>query len=204
MIAVALARIRRLGDVRAGAALRLRAGRRRHGADHRLPLRARPRDADVDHGRRRARRAGRRADQATPRRSSAWRRSTRWWSTRPARSPKASRRWSRSCRREGFDEADVLRLAASVEQASEHPLAAAIVAAAKERDIALAKVMGFDSPDRQGRDRHGRAPARRARQREIPRRAEHRDRAARRARPRSCGATARPRSSSRSTARLPA
>ena len=32
-------------------------------ADHRLPLRARARDADVDHGRRRARRAVRRADQ---------------------------------------------------------------------------------------------------------------------------------------------
>ena len=40
---------------------------------------------------------------------------------------------------DGFDEADVLRLAASVEQASEHPLAAAIVAAAKERNIALAQ-----------------------------------------------------------------
>ena len=57
VIAVALDRLRRLGDVRAGAALRLRAGRGRHGADHRLPLRARPRHADVDHGRRRARRA---------------------------------------------------------------------------------------------------------------------------------------------------
>ena len=36
---------------------------RRRGADHRLPLRARPGDADVDHGRHRARRDGRRADQ---------------------------------------------------------------------------------------------------------------------------------------------
>src|SRR5258705_8381608 len=45
---------------------------------------------------------------------------------------------------EGFGEADVLRFAASVEAQSEHPLAAAIVAAAKERDVALAKVMGFD------------------------------------------------------------
>ena len=50
----------------------------------------------------------------------------------------------------GFDEADVLRLAASVEQASEHPLAAAIVAAAKSRNLALAKVMGFDSPTGKG------------------------------------------------------
>jgi P-type Cu+ transporter len=43
-----------------------------------------------------------------------------------------------------------LRLAASVEQASEHPLAAAIVKAAKERKIELAKVMGFDSPSGKG------------------------------------------------------
>ena len=56
-------RLCRLGDVRARAALRLWPGRGRHRADHRLPLRARPGDADVDHGRRRARRAGRRADQ---------------------------------------------------------------------------------------------------------------------------------------------
>ena len=63
VIAVALARLRRLGDVRPGAALRLRPRRRGRGADHRLPLRARPGDADVDHGRRRTRRPGRRADQ---------------------------------------------------------------------------------------------------------------------------------------------
>lgn len=50
----------------------------------------------------------------------------------------------------GFEEAEVLRLAASVEQASEHPLAAAIVAAAKLRNITLAKVMGFDSPTGKG------------------------------------------------------
>ena len=56
---------------------------------------------------------------------------------------------------EGFEEAEVLRLAASVEQASEHPLAAAIVAAAKERSIPLAKVMGFDSSHWQGRHRYG-------------------------------------------------
>jgi Cu+-exporting ATPase len=51
---------------------------------------------------------------------------------------------------EGVEEADLLRLAASVEQASEHPLAAAIVNAAKARDIPLAKVMGFDSPTGKG------------------------------------------------------
>jgi Cu+-exporting ATPase len=50
----------------------------------------------------------------------------------------------------GFDQTEMLRLAASVEQASEHPLAAAIVAAAKERGLALAKVSGFDSPTGKG------------------------------------------------------
>ncbi len=51
---------------------------------------------------------------------------------------------------EGFDETTVLKLAASVEVASEHPLAAAIVVAAKERNIELARVMGFDSPTGKG------------------------------------------------------
>ena len=56
------ARLRRLGDLGAGAGARLRAGLGDRGADHRLPLRARARDADVDHDRDRARRAGGRAD----------------------------------------------------------------------------------------------------------------------------------------------
>ncbi|MBN8995193.1 MAG: heavy metal translocating P-type ATPase [Rhizobiales bacterium] len=51
---------------------------------------------------------------------------------------------------EGFDEGTVLKLAASVEKASEHPLAAAIVAAAMERGIQVAKVMGFDAPTGKG------------------------------------------------------
>jgi Cu+-exporting ATPase len=50
----------------------------------------------------------------------------------------------------GFDESDVLRLAASVERGSEHPLAAAILAAAKARDIALSAVRGFDAPAGKG------------------------------------------------------
>ena len=49
-----------------------------------------------------------------------------------------------------FDEATVLRLAASVERSSEHPLAAAIVAAAADRKIELARVMGFDAPAGKG------------------------------------------------------
>ena len=47
---------------------------------------------------------------------------------------------------EGFTEDDVLRIAASVERGSEHPLAAAIVKAAAERNLELTPVRGFDSP----------------------------------------------------------
>ncbi len=50
----------------------------------------------------------------------------------------------------GFDERQVLHLAASVERGSEHPLAAAIVAAAQERKIDLAPVRGFDAPAGKG------------------------------------------------------
>lgn len=50
----------------------------------------------------------------------------------------------------GFDEAEVLRLAASVERASEHPLADAIVRHARERNIPLAEVSGFDAPTGKG------------------------------------------------------
>jgi Cu+-exporting ATPase len=46
----------------------------------------------------------------------------------------------------GFTEAEVLRLAASVERASEHPLALAIVAAADARGLATLPVSDFDSP----------------------------------------------------------
>jgi P-type Cu+ transporter len=51
---------------------------------------------------------------------------------------------------EGFDETRVLSRAASLERASEHPLAAAIVAAAKERAIALQDVTGFRSTTGKG------------------------------------------------------
>ena len=50
----------------------------------------------------------------------------------------------------GFDEREILRLAASVELASEHPLADAIVRSAKERNLELDKVEEFDSPTGKG------------------------------------------------------
>lgn len=46
----------------------------------------------------------------------------------------------------GFSADDVLRRLASVERASEHPLAMAIVVNAHERGLALARVTDFDSP----------------------------------------------------------
>jgi Cu+-exporting ATPase len=45
----------------------------------------------------------------------------------------------------GFDEQTILRVAASIERASEHPLAAAILAAARERRVELADVAEFRS-----------------------------------------------------------
>ena len=45
----------------------------------------------------------------------------------------------------GFTEDEVLRLAASLDQGSEHPLANAIVSAARERGIVIEKADGFES-----------------------------------------------------------
>jgi Cu+-exporting ATPase len=50
----------------------------------------------------------------------------------------------------GFDDGRVLQLAASIERASEHPLAAAIVAAAAERNIATLPAADFDAPAGKG------------------------------------------------------
>ena len=51
---------------------------------------------------------------------------------------------------EGFTEDDVLGIAAAVEQSSEHPLAAAIVAGAKERGLRLVHAEGFNSTTGEG------------------------------------------------------
>jgi P-type Cu+ transporter len=45
----------------------------------------------------------------------------------------------------GTDESELLRLAASLEQSSEHPLGAAVVAAAQQRELNLLPVQGFES-----------------------------------------------------------
>ena len=51
---------------------------------------------------------------------------------------------------DGIDETGALRLAASVERASEHPLAEAIVRHAAERNVKLAEVKNFDAPTGKG------------------------------------------------------
>jgi P-type Cu+ transporter len=54
-------------------------------------------------------------------------------------------RFDRAVATAGFDETEVLRLAASLDQGSEHPLADAIVRAAREQEMVLDKVEGFES-----------------------------------------------------------
>jgi Cu+-exporting ATPase len=51
---------------------------------------------------------------------------------------------------DGIERGELLRLAASVERASEHPLAFAILNAAKEENLALSDVQDFDSPAGKG------------------------------------------------------
>ena len=96
----------------------------------------------------------------------------------------------------GFTEAEILRLAASVERASEHPLALAIVAAAEAKGLATSAVTRFRFTCRQGCLRHSRRQADRAGQCQVPGRAGRRRRTACSPRPRSFGRMAQPRSSS--------
>jgi P-type Cu+ transporter len=50
----------------------------------------------------------------------------------------------------GFASDEILRLAASLERWSEHPLASAILAAAREKSLGLADISGFDAPAGEG------------------------------------------------------
>ena len=50
----------------------------------------------------------------------------------------------------GFTEDEVLRLAAAVEQSSQHPLALAIVEAARSRNVSISPVSEFDAPTGRG------------------------------------------------------
>ena len=138
------------------------------GADHRLPVRARARDADVDHGRHRPRRAGRRADQERrgARAAGEGRHARRRQDRHADRGQAGGRRPSSPAA--GFDEASCCGSPPALERGERAP--------ARGRDrrrrprsagIALAPADGLRLADRQGRRRHGRGPARRARQRAL-------------------------------------
>ena len=104
----------------------------------------------------------------------------------------------------GFDDDELLRLAAGVERASEHPLGRAIVNAATDAGLTIPDVTDFDSPAGKGVIGHRRGPPGPARQRQLPDRPGRRHRPPRRARPTGSAPTAPPSSSSASTARSPA
>jgi Cu+-exporting ATPase len=122
----------------------VRPDRGRLRAHHRLPLRARPGHAHVDHGRRRPRRglgvliknaeALERLEKVDTLVVDKTGTLTEGRPTVTAVVPFG-----------GHDEADLLRLAATLERASEHPLAAAIVRAAEERGVAPGAAGDFRS-----------------------------------------------------------
>ena len=121
VVGVAVAGLRRLGDLGPEPRARLRPDRGGLGADHRLPLRPGPGDADVDHGRRRPRRARGRADQE--RRGARAAREGRHAGGRQDRH--ADRGQARRSRRRaacgGPDRDELLRLAAGLERGERAP-----------------------------------------------------------------------------------
>ena len=137
--------VRRVGDGGSRASLRLCARECDRGPDHRLSLRAWPGDADVDHGRHRTRRRSLVCWSATPRRSRSWRRSTTLVVDKTGTLTEGKPTLVAVETVPGGDERALLRLAASLEHVSEHPLAAAIVAGARDRGVELSPVGSFES-----------------------------------------------------------
>ena len=118
--------------------------RHRHrGADHRLPLRARPGHPDRGHGRHRQGRRARHPDRQR-RRARARPPAHRG---RPGQDrhdhPRPARRDPDPHRRPAGTRTTLLALVAAAETGSEHPLGAAIVAAARDRGLALPPVERF-------------------------------------------------------------
>ena len=73
-----------------------------------------------------------------------------------------------------IEENELLRLAASLELGSEHPLAAAIVTGAEARGLKVSPATGFVTAPGKGRNRPGRRPARGGRQHNPVRLTRHR------------------------------
>ena len=105
---------------------------------------------------------------------------------------------------DGFDENQLLRLAASVERGSEHPLAQAILDAARERQLDAGRGQRFRLARRQGRDRYRRRQGGCARQCRADDGVEDCDGGSRRRRRGRAARAAPPRSMSRSMAAPPA
>ena len=205
VIAVAVVAFAAWAIVRARAAPGVRSGRRGQRADHRLSLRARPCDADVDHGRRRPRRAGRRPDQE--RRGARAHGEGRHAGGRQDRH--ADRRQAEGRRhrnRAGFRGG---RSAAPCGQRRARQRTSAgdaiVAAAAEQRNLRADATCRIRRADRQGRDRQGRGQARCARQcQRFWQRTRHRRAGTGGAGRTAARTTARPRSSSPSTASWPA
>ena len=153
-VVIALARrdARRSGSA-PGERADVRLHRRRRGADHRLPVRARARDADRAAGRHRPRRPARPPDQGPggPRVHAPGRHDRARQDRHRDDRPDGARR--RGVAAEGATRDDVLRLAGALEDASEHPIARAIAAAARG-DGPLPPVDGLRQP--RGPRRRGR------------------------------------------------
>ena len=69
----------------------------------------------------------------------------------------------------GHDEVTALKLAATLEKGSEHPLAEAIVRGAEDRGVTLAEAADFGAVTGPGGQRHSRRQGRRDRQPEAVR-----------------------------------
>ena len=120
-----------------------RVHRRRRRADHRLPVRARPRHPDGDHGRHRPRRPARHHHQGprSPRVDASGRHHrARQDRHRDHRGHGARRRRRRPT---GSTADEVLALAGALEDASEHPIARAIADGARQAGHDLSAVEGF-------------------------------------------------------------
>ena len=130
--------------IRAGAVRQLCPGGGGLGADHRLPMRAGPGDADVDHGRRGPRRSAGRADPER-RGAGAVRAGGHAGGRQDRHADRGRPEVTEIVPLDGGGEQELLRVAAALERSSEHPLAAAIVGAAEERGLELPSATGFES-----------------------------------------------------------
>ncbi len=146
------------GMLRARAALGLRTDQRGGGADHRLPVCAGAGHADVDHGRHRHGPPRAACCSATPRRSRTCARIDTLIVDKTGTLTEGKPAFDRVVAANGWNDEDVLRIAASLDQGSEHPLAAGDRREARKRELKLVEPESFESDGRHRRARQGRRP----------------------------------------------